>query len=50
MKKQMTRQEFFTWAEAASILRDETIPKYNDADPDERASIAEEYRREINCT
>ena len=49
MKKQMTRQEFFTWAEAASTLRDEMIPKYDAAGPEERTGIAEAYRREINC-
>ena len=48
MKKQMTRREFFTWVEAASTLRDEMIPKYNDADPEERAAIAADYRTEIN--
>lgn len=44
----MTRQEFFTWAEAASTLRDEMTPKYNDADPEKRAEIASAYRTEIN--
>ena len=48
MKKQMTRQEFFTWAEAASNLRDGLIPKYDAADPEERAEIARIYQKEIN--
>ena len=48
MKKQMTRQEFFTWAEAASNLRDELIPKYDAAEPEERAEISMIYQKEIN--
>lgn len=48
LKKNMTRAAFSTWAEDAAALRDELLPQYNAADPEERAAIAESYRQEIN--
>ena len=37
-----------SWAEEAAALRDELLPKYNAAKPDERKAMAENYRQEIN--
>ncbi len=47
-KKNMTKDAFFDWAEEAAELRDELLPKYNAASPEERNTIAEKYRQEIN--
>ncbi len=47
-KKHMTKDAFFTWAEDAAALRDELLPKYDAADPEERTTIAERYAEEIN--
>ncbi len=48
LKKNMTKDVFFDWAEEAAELRDELLPKYNAAGPEERNAMAEKYRREIN--
>jgi hypothetical protein len=48
MKKNMTKEAFFTWAEEAAALRDELLSKYNAAKPEERTVMAENYRKEIN--
>lgn len=47
-KKNMTKDAFFTWAEEAAELRDELLPKYDAANPEERTIIAERYAEEIN--
>jgi len=47
-KKNMTKDAFFDWAEEAAELRDELLPKYDAADPEERTTIAERYAEEIN--
>lgn len=47
-KKNMAKTDFFAWAEDAAALRDELLPKYNAASPEERAVMAESYRLEIN--
>ena len=50
MKKgDMTKAAFFAWAEEAAALRDQLLPKYDAADPEQRAVMAEDYRKEINC-
>ena len=48
LKKNMTKVEFFAWAEESAALRDELLPKYDAANPEERRSMAEAYRQEIN--
>lgn len=48
LKKNMTKEAFFTWAEEAAALRDELLPRYDAAGPEERAAMAESYRQEIN--
>ena len=47
-KKNMTKAAFFSWAEEAAALRDELLPKYDAAGPEERKAIAESYRQEVN--
>ena len=48
MKKNMTKEAFFTWAEEAAALRDDLLPKYDAAKPEDRKAMAENYQREIN--
>ena len=48
LKKNMTRTDFAAWAEEAAALRDELLPKYDAAKPEERKAIAENYKQEIN--
>ena len=48
LKKNMTKEAFFSWAEEAAALRDELLPKYDAAKPEERKAMAENYRQEIN--
>lgn len=48
LKKNMTKEDFFTWAEEAAALRDELLPKYNAAGSEERSAMAESYRQAIN--
>ena len=47
-KKNMSKTEFFSWAEEAAALRDELLPKYDAAGPEDRKTMAESYRQEIN--
>jgi len=47
-KNNMTKADFFTWAEEAAALRDELLPRYDAAGPEERKAMAESYRQEIN--
>lgn len=48
LKKNMTKEAFFTWAEEAAVLRDKLLPKYNATKPEDRKVMAENYRQEIN--
>ena len=48
LKKNMTKEAFFSWAEEAAALRDELLPKYDAAKPEERKAMAENYRQKIN--
>ena len=48
LKKKMTKDAFFAWAEEAATLRDEILPKYDAANPEERKTMAESYQQEIN--
>lgn len=48
LKKNMTKDAFFAWAEEAAVLRDKLLPKYDTASLDGRKAMAESYRREIN--
>ena len=48
LKKNMTKTDFFAWAEEAAALRDELLPKYDTAGLEERKSMEEAYRQEIN--
>lgn len=47
-KKNMSKTEFFSWAEEAAALRDELLPKYDAAGPEDRKTMVESYRQEIN--
>ena len=48
LKKNMTKTDFFAWAEEAAALRDELLSKYDTAGLEERKSMEEAYRQEIN--
>ena len=48
LKKNMPRTAFAAWAEEAAALRDELLPKYDVAKPEDRKAMAENYRQEIN--
>lgn len=48
LKKNMTKEAFFSWAEEAAALRDELLPRYDAAGMEERKVMAEEFQEEIN--
>lgn len=48
LKKNMTKDAFFAWAEEAAALRDRLLPKYDTASLDDRKAMAESYRQAIN--
>ena len=48
LKKTMTKEAFFAWAEEAAALRDALLPRYDSAKPEERKAMAENYRQKIN--
>ncbi len=47
-KGNMSRADFFQWAEEAAKLRDELLPLYEKANDEDRAAMAEEYSQKIN--